>query len=325
MKHTEVAIIGAGVTGLAAASRLSPRNYRIFEKSRGPGGRLASKRMDAGRADIGAQFFTVRDHRFQVTVDSAVAAGFVTQWQPNMGTFEDHQPIASPDRQARFVGHPYMNSLGRFLSQNIEIQTESRVQTIEPNGDLFRLILTSQETLTADCVLVTAPVDQMVAMLQHFDVEQLGSRFAMDPTWTTVLSVEEPLRGSAGEPFDALFGGDHPLFDFIAVENSKPGRQSNYIVVHATPEWSTQHLESDPAEISELIREAFSETFQVTTQARLSHRWRYARPINPKFTAQKGIYQVSPNLWVAGDYLAGGRVEGAYLSGLEAAERILAR
>ena len=325
MKHIEVAIIGAGVTGLATASRLSPRNYRIFEKSRGPGGRLASKRMDAVRADIGAQFFTVRDHRFQVAVESAVAAGFVTQWKPNMGTFQDHQPIASPDHQARFVGHPYMNSLGRFLSQDIEIQTESRVQMVEPNGDLFRLILPSQEPLTADCVLVTAPVDQMVAMLQHFDVEQLGSRFAMDPTWTTVLSVEEPLRGSAGEPFDALFGGDHPLFDFIAVENSKPGRQSNYIVVHATPEWSTQHLESDPAEISELIREAFSETFQVTTQARLSHRWRYARPINPKFTAQKGIYQVSPNLWVAGDYLAGGRVEGAYLSGLEAAERILAR
>ena len=325
MKHTEIAIIGAGVTGLATASCLSPRHYRIFEKSRGPGGRLASKRMDAVRADIGAQFFTVRDHRFQVAVDSAVAAGFVTQWQPKMGTFQDHQPIASPDHQARFVGHPYMNSLGRFLSQDIEIQTESRVQTIVPNGDLFRLILTSQETLTADCVLVTAPVDQMVTMLQHFDVEQLGSQFAMDPTWTTVLSTEAPLRGSAGESFDALFGGDHPLFDFIAVENSKPGRQSNFIVVHATPEWSTKHLESDPAEISELIREALSETFQVTTQAKVSHRWRYARPTNPKFTAQKRIYQVSPNLWVAGDYLAGGRVEGAYLSGLEAAERILAR
>ena len=42
-------------------------------------------------------------------------------------------------------------------------------------------------------------------------------------------------------------------------------------------------------------------------------------------TIGTGIYQVSPNLWVAGDYLAGGRVEGAYLSGLEAAERILAR
>jgi predicted NAD/FAD-dependent oxidoreductase len=74
-----------------------------------------------------------------------------------------------------------------------------------------------------------------------------------------------------------------------------------------------------------LIRQAVSATFQVITQAKLSHRWRYARPTDPKFTAQKGIYQVAPNLWVAGDYLAGGRVEGAFLSGLEAAERILAR
>ena len=82
---------------------------------------------------------------------------------------------------------------------------------------------------------------------------------------------------------------------------------------------------SDPAEISELIREALSETFLVTTQRKLSNPWRYARPNNPKFTAQKGIYQVSPNLWVAGDYLAGGRVEGGYLSGIEAAERLLAR
>jgi len=325
MKHTEVAIIGAGVTGLAAASRLSPRNYRIFEKSRGPGGRLASKRMDTIRADIGAQFFTVRDSRFQVTVDSAIAAGFVTQWQPRMGTFRDHQPIASPDQQTRLVGHPYMNSLSQFLSQDIEILTERRVQVIEPNGDVFRLIFTSGESCTADCVLVTAPVDQMVAILQHFDVEQLGSRFAMDPTWTTVLSVEEPLRGSDGESLDALFGGDHPLFDFITVENSKPGRHSNLIVVHATPEWSQQHLERDPAEISDLICQAVWETFQMKTQGRLSHRWRYARPTDPKLRAQKGIYQVAPNLWIAGDYLAGGRVEGAYLSGLEAAERILTR
>lgn len=325
MKHTEVAIIGAGVSGLTAAGRLSSRNYQIFEKSRGPGGRLASKWMDAVRADIGAQFFTVRDSRFQVTVDSAIAAGFVTQWQPKMGTFRNHQPIISPDQQSRYVGHPYMNSMGRFLSQDIEIQVGSRVQMIEPNGDLFRLVFTTGESCTADCVLVTVPVDQMIAMLQDFAVGQLGSRFAMDPTWTTVLSVSEPLRGSDGESLDALFGGDHPLFDFIAVENSKPGRRSDLIVVHATPEWSKQYLESDPAEISDLICQAVSDTFQIGTQAKLSHRWRYARPTDPKLTAQKGIYRVCPNLWIAGDYLAGGRVEGAYLSGLEAAQHILTR
>lgn len=325
MEHTEVAIIGAGVAGLAAASQLSPRNYRIFEKSRGPGGRLASKRIDAVRADIGAQFFTVRDSRFKATVDSAITAGFVTQWQPSMGTFRDNQPIASPDQQVRFVGRPYMNALGRFLSQDIEVRAERRVQMIEPDGNLFRLIFTSGESCTAGCVLVTAPVDQMVAMLQDFAVGQLDSRFAMDPTWTTVLSVKQPLLGSDGESLDALFGGDHPVFDFIAVENSKPGRQSDLIVVHATPEWSKQRIERDPVKISDSICQVVSDTFQIRTQAELSHCWRYARPADPKLTAQKGIYQVSRNLWIAGDYLAGGRVEGAYLSGLEAAQRILTR
>lgn len=325
MKHTEIAIVGAGVTGLAAARQLSPENYTIFEKSRGPGGRLASKRIDAVRADIGAQFFTVRDSRFQATVDSAIAEGFVTQWRPKMGTFRHHQPIVSPDQKIRFVGHPHMNNLSRFLSQNIDIKIQNKIEIIEPDGKLFRLIFTSGNSCTADCVLVTTPVDQMVAMLSPFSVEHLGTRFTMAPTWTAVLSVGGPLIGSDGESLDALFGGDHPLFDFIAVENSKTGRQSDLVVVHATSEWSQQHLESDPAEIASQICQAVSNTFQIETESVLTHRWRYARPTDPLLMAQKGIYQALPGLWVAGDYLAGGRIEGAYLSGLEAGRRILAR
>ena len=50
MKHIEVAIVGAGVAGLAAARALDNQKYMIFEKSRGPGGRLASKRIDDSAA-----------------------------------------------------------------------------------------------------------------------------------------------------------------------------------------------------------------------------------------------------------------------------------
>ena len=75
MKHFEVAIVGAGIAGLAAARALDTQNYMIFEKSRGPGGRLASKRIDDLRVDIGAQFFTVRESRFQTIVGDAIDAG----------------------------------------------------------------------------------------------------------------------------------------------------------------------------------------------------------------------------------------------------------
>jgi Predicted NAD/FAD-dependent oxidoreductase len=43
-------IIGAGLAGIAAARQLP--EARILEKSRGPGGRMASKRLDANRADM---------------------------------------------------------------------------------------------------------------------------------------------------------------------------------------------------------------------------------------------------------------------------------
>ncbi|HCP22242.1 MAG TPA: FAD-dependent oxidoreductase, partial [Marinobacter hydrocarbonoclasticus] len=55
-----IAVIGSGLAGLTAAILLgdSGHNVRVFEKSRGPGGRLASKRVANGSADIGAQYFT---------------------------------------------------------------------------------------------------------------------------------------------------------------------------------------------------------------------------------------------------------------------------
>ena len=103
---------------------------------------------------------------------------------------------------------------------------------------------------------------------------------------------------------------------------TKPGRDSDLIVVQASPEWSKVHLEHDPKWVAQTIAIELTNTFDIAAKPVLSHRWRYARPTEPKMTTQKGIYQVDTGLWIAGDYLAGGRVEGAYLAGFEAAERL---
>ena len=70
-----ILIIGAGLSGLSAARRLGnvPRSVLIVDKGRSVGGRLATRRIDGGRADHGAQFFTVRDPAFQAIVDDWLA------------------------------------------------------------------------------------------------------------------------------------------------------------------------------------------------------------------------------------------------------------
>ncbi len=310
------------MTGLAAARKLPPSSYQIFEKSRGPGGRLASKRIEHQRADIGAQFFTVRDPRFKAFVELAHSAGTIQPWKPRMGTFRSSIPVDSPDTQQRYVGAPYMNALGRFLSQSVTIESETRIDTIRRNASCFALTTTTGAEYSAEQVLVTIPVDQMADLLAEFEIAPIVTQFTMEPTWTTVVSSDHQLTTSMNEPIDACFGGDHDVFDFISVERSKPGRDSDLIVVQASPEWSKVRLEHDPDWIAQTIATELTNTFDIEVEPVLSHRWRYARPKDPKMTTQKGIYQVDPGLWIAGDYLAGGRVEGAYLAGFEAAERL---
>ena len=310
------------MAGLAAARELPSSRYQIFEKSRGPGGRLASKRIAQQRADIGAQFFTVRDPRFKAVVELAHLAGAIQSWEPRMGTFRSSTPVNSFDTQQRYVGAPYMNALGRFLSQSVKIQSETRIDTIQRDGPYFILTTTTGAEYSAEQVLVTTPVDQMSDLLAQFAIAPIATQFTMEPTWTSVVSSEHQLMTSTREPIDACFGGDHDVFDFISVERSKPGRDSDLIVVQASPEWSKVHLEHDPDWIAQQIARELTDTFGIQVKPVLSHRWRYARPTDPKTTTQKGIYQVDAGLWIAGDYLAGGRVEGAYLAGFEAAERL---
>jgi renalase len=324
MTHTPIAIIGAGVAGLAAARQLSSTEYMIFEKSRGPGGRLASKRLDQLRADIGAQFFTVRDPRFEETISLAKKAGAIEAWSPRMGTFQNLKPIDSPDTQQRYVGAPYMNVLGRFLAESIEIQSETRIASVSKEGSRFVLTTTADERYTADQVLVTAPVDQMSDLLSDFDIHPIADKFTMEPTWTTVVSTSEQLVTEEGKVLDACFGGDHPAFDFISIERSKPGRDSDFVVIHSTPEWAKSHLEEEPDSVAQKMAAMINTTFNIQSQPVHAHRWRYARPTDPSVTTQKGVFQVDSGLWIAGDYLAGGRVEGSFLAGVEAAARIVA-
>lgn len=66
MLSSKIAVIGAGMAGITAARSLKAAGHRVqvFEKSRGSGGRLASKRSEMGRINLGAQRFTSDDPLF---------------------------------------------------------------------------------------------------------------------------------------------------------------------------------------------------------------------------------------------------------------------
>ena len=122
-------------------------------------------------------------------------------------------------------------------------------------------------------------------------------------------------------PFDAAFINGQ-MINWIARNNSKLGREGlETWTIHANPEWSQQWIELDKDEAGKRILECAKGLGLDCQNAQLSiHRWRYASgsmEINPGFTVFDNM-----QLGLCGDWLHGGRVEGAWLSGYKLANEI---
>lgn len=81
-----IGIVGAGMAGLSCAQELRRKGHDTvsFDKGRGPGGRMSTRRIDTPPAqtafDYGVQYFTVRDPAFVTQVATWVMDGHVARW-----------------------------------------------------------------------------------------------------------------------------------------------------------------------------------------------------------------------------------------------------
>ncbi|MBJ7346890.1 MAG: hypothetical protein JHD09_16560, partial [Gemmataceae bacterium] len=89
-------------------------------------------------------------------------------------------------------------------------------------------------------------------------------------------------------------------------------------------EWSAKHLEDAPESVIHQLLESFTYASGENLPAQIykkAHRWRYS--IGGSFINPKDLHDESIGLTICGDWVNGGRFEGAFLSGITAAENIL--
>ena len=138
-----IAIVGAGMAGMSCGQRLSRLGHevRLFDKGRGPGGRMATRRMEDGGTtlhfDHGAQYFSAKDPAFRAIVEDWRAEGLVAEWTGVFGTLDATTGTFVredfSETKERWVGTPSMNAVAKGLARRagISLVTSRRVTSFE--------------------------------------------------------------------------------------------------------------------------------------------------------------------------------------------------
>ncbi len=308
-----VAIVGAGISGLSCAAELQAAGYDVtlFDKGRGPGGRMSSRRFSTplgeAVADHGAQYFTARDPAFLTQVQEWESAGIVAPW-----------PDISEDV---WVGVPTMNKIVRHMAATLNVHWNMRITTASQTHNGWTLSGEDQQVDGPFDILVLAiPSEQAVTILAQHDFgmarEAMLARF--QPCWTAIFAFDAPL------PTDASHLRDGDVIGWASRETNKPGRTGlERWVVQASASWSADCLEEPAEEVAEALLTALAKELHLPPLqpiAQSTHRWRFAMSTG---LGTGSLWNSHIGLGVCGDWLLGPRIECGWLSGRHLSGKIL--
>ena len=340
--RVDAIVIGAGISGLAAATELAKAGCRtiVLEKSRGIGGRMATRRIGAAVCDHGAQFFTVRTRAFGATVADAHAAGVVRTWCDGFSRLADVEGAIEPagDGHARWCGTLGMTDLPKRLAATlppdlVEVRTgvQAAAVGLVDGGLTVTLEVKAGEAprvLGARGLVFSCPVPQSLDLfaagaafgaLDGTAVEILRG-IDYDPCFALMLVLDRP---SQVPPPGGIQLASGPI-TWVGDNLQKGISTVPALTVHASGDFSRERFDTDPAAVTaELESLAAAWIGGATVIERSLQRWKFAQPrvIVP---APLVSPSAEPPIACCGDAFKGPRVEGAACSG-QATGRWLAR
>ena len=317
-----IAIVGAGISGLSAARKLIEKhNVTIFDKSRGVGGRMSTRYSEAYEFDHGAQYFTAKDKRFKMILSSETFEDVIKPWDSRAFYKKENDLI--PDTGGfRYVSYPRMNSFAKKLSKGLNISLNSNVSSIHKDKEKWVLETADGKVYRGfDLVILALPNQQAISLMPiETNYFKKVKEVEMDPCFALMIGLKKKYDFG----WDSLRLNNN-INSWLAVNSSKPGRSTDQtaLVIHSAVEWSKKNKSGDITWVQDQMEAAASKTCGIDISEahhKVIHRWMFASVSKP--SSEGYFYDHSLKIATCGDWCNGGRVEGAYISGLMVAKII---
>ncbi|MFK7791431.1 MAG: NAD(P)/FAD-dependent oxidoreductase [Devosiaceae bacterium] len=311
----DVAVIGAGMAGLASARTLAAAGHsvQVFDKGRGIGGRLSTRRTDYGAFDHGAQYATVRDPAFSHYIAELQGKGALHVWDSVKPGAMIGKPGMAGLVKAGFEGQDAISVVTGFEVAHIGKVAEGYVLS-DKDG-------THQGPF--DKVIVTAPAPQAQVLLASFgDAFAPLANVVYAPSYTLLAAFDKPLD----LPDVPELSEASNLASACRQSARGPGRDSEHDlwVVQASADFSKEHIEREREAMVPVLLRLFQEAMGVDVPQPVygaGHRWRYA--LVEKAAGAPYLLSADGSVGVAGDGMLGPRIELAFLSGAQCASAML--
>jgi renalase len=331
MTHFDIAVVGAGMAGLTCAQQLHQAGYNVVvaEKSRGLGGRLATRRLQNTHADHGVCYLKAKDIQFQSLLETLVDRDLLQVWTDTIHELDVNNQVQEPIEQSpRYASPMGFSAIGKFLATGLNLIQNQRVETVQFNDCRWHLQFENNpSSITADAVVVAIPAPQTVTVLESIsDSDFLQTLQSVQySACITAIAVYPAHTETHSLEWKAIVCPHDSDLGWMAIDSTKQISASQPVfVVQSNAVFATSHLDTtdlQPVGQHLLDKAASLLSWFSTPEVLQVHRWRYAFPIQP-LTEKYLIANTELPLICTGDWCGGNRVESAFLSGLATAEQM---
>ncbi len=305
------------MAGLTAALELQKNGWgvTVLDKGRGMGGRLATRRIDNGRADHGAQYFSAKTPDFQQFVANLQTKGILSEWHLG-GIFQN----------PRFIGTDGMNAIAKYMAKDLTVKTNEKVVMLSGDKHSCEVVTEFGTHYKADRLIITAPVPQVQTLFEdsQIDITEAEKATFESVIYAPCIAVMLSLSRPSKMPLSGYLKFEAGPVAWVADNFQKGISPLKYTVtIHASAEFSQAQFEADQNQTGQTMIDCLKEWIELDSIETVSvHRWRYSlaekRRIEPFVICGQSSFPVL----IGGDGFGMGNVEGAFVSGLKMAQHL---